>query len=376
MKKKIILLVLISLLFGTGCSYKEINRLAIVSAIGIDYEDNKYTVSVQVMNLQKETNDATTESSVLYQGKGISILDALDNISLEYPNTLYLGHIELLVIGKGIILDNNINKVFDFFLREPQARTDCLLLVSDSNDAVDIINPETENKEGTFPSKDLITTIENSKQINGYIVKQTLEEFIINYYEEGIDSVASNIRLSESDKEIKTVLTGLVSFKENKFIKELDKDNSFSYNTIKGNYERVGIDIPYNDNLIGLSIGSKSIIKLKIKDNKPYFDINIDIDGSVTELHNNINFNSDDEYKKLEELANNYIKDKIDNLIDFCKDNNVDILGLKNYIYKNKYRNYNKYKDSNIYEESVINVNVNTDIYRYGNISEVVGGNK
>ena len=372
--KKIIILILISL-FLTACSYKEINRLAIVNAIGIDYIDNNYVISVQVMNLEKKTNDTTQESSILYEGKGPSILSALDNISLEYPNTLYLGHLELLIIGKDIILNNNIDKIFDFFLREPQARTDCLLLMSNKNYAKDIINPKVENKEGTFPSKDIITTIENSKEKNGYIIKQSLEEFIISYYEEGNDIVSTNIILDKDDKEVKTVLTGLLSFKKNKYINELNKDNSFSYNTIKSNYKRVGINVLYNNKPVGISISSKSKIKLYIKDNKPHFDINIYIDGTITELHTNIDFNNDNDYEKIENVTNKYIKDKIDNFLNYSKENNLDLIGLKNIIYKYKYKEYEKYKNENIYEKSIININVKTDIYRYGNISKVTGGN-
>ncbi len=369
MKKKIIVLIIISLFFTLGCSYKEINDLAIVSAIGIDYKDNNYVVSVQVMNLQKETNDATTESSILYSASGKTILEALKNIHLKYPNTLYLGHSELLIIGQSIILNNNINKIFDFFLREPQARTDCLVIVSDKNDAIDLINPKDENNEGTFPSKDLITIIENSKEITGYTITQTLEEFIINYYEEGLDTVLTNVVIDNSDNQIKTKLTGLVAFKNNNYVGRLSENNSFIYNTINNNYKRGSIDIPYKNNLLGLELKPNSKINVSIKDNKIIYDINVTLEGVVTELHTNIDFNTDKDYKKLEDATNEYIKEEIKSLIDYCKSNNVDILGLKNLLYKYKYKEYKKYKDSDIYNISKININVDSNIYRYGNIS-------
>lgn len=369
MKKKIIILIIISLFFTLGCSYKEINDLAIVSAIGIDYKDNNYVVSVQVMNLQKETNDATTESSILYSASGKTILEALKNIHLKYPNTLYLGHSELLIIGQSIILNNNINKIFDFFLREPQARTDCLVIVSDKNDAIDLINPKDENNEGTFPSKDLITTIENSKEITGYTITQTLEEFIINYYEEGLDTVLTNVVIDNSDNQIKTKLTGLVAFKNNNYVGRLSENNSFIYNTINNNYKRGSIDIPYKNNLLGIELKPNSKINVSIKNNKIIYDINVTLEGVVTELHTNIDFNADKDYKMLEDATNEYIKEEIKSLIDYCKNNNVDILGLKNLLYKYEYKEYKKYKDSDIYNISKININVDSNIYRYGNIS-------
>lgn len=46
MKKIIILIITIFLL--SGCSYRELNDLAIISAIGIDYDNNEFKLTAQV----------------------------------------------------------------------------------------------------------------------------------------------------------------------------------------------------------------------------------------------------------------------------------------------------------------------------------------
>lgn len=365
MKNKIIILLILSLFFTSGCSYKEMNDLSIVSAIGIDYIDNKYVVSVQVMDLKKETNDSTSESSVLYVGSGISLSDALKNIHLEYPNTLYLGHTELIVIGKTIIKNNNIDKTFDYFLRDPKARTDALIIGSITFDAKDILNPTDENNKGTFPSKDLISTIKNSKEITGYVLEESLEEFIINYYKEGITPVITSVTLDNN----KTTLDGLISFNKNKYVDKLDYDNSFIYNLINNNIKNALVNIEYDNSTLNLELNSNTKINLKIENNKLIYDINIVNETLVTELHTDINFNTDKDYKTLEDITNNYIKEKVNNLIKYSIDNDTDLLGLRNILYKYKYKEYDKYKD-NIYNKSIININVDTNIYRYGNISK------
>ena len=49
--KKIILIIFLFLL--TGCyDYKEINNLGIVSAIGIDFKDDEYIITLEVLNDQ------------------------------------------------------------------------------------------------------------------------------------------------------------------------------------------------------------------------------------------------------------------------------------------------------------------------------------
>ena len=50
--KKLKILILISTIFTlSGCNYMELNKLAIVSALGIDYKDNKYEITAQVMDV-------------------------------------------------------------------------------------------------------------------------------------------------------------------------------------------------------------------------------------------------------------------------------------------------------------------------------------
>ena len=100
MKKIKIILILVITILISGCSYKELNDLAIASALGIDYQNNEYIISAQIMELKKQEKEDTS-SALIYLGKGKTISEALRNISLKYPNYLYLGHLELIIIGKG-----------------------------------------------------------------------------------------------------------------------------------------------------------------------------------------------------------------------------------------------------------------------------------
>lgn len=50
-RKNILIIVLITLIFLTGCwSRKEINELAITSALGFDYVDDQYVISTEILN--------------------------------------------------------------------------------------------------------------------------------------------------------------------------------------------------------------------------------------------------------------------------------------------------------------------------------------
>ena len=65
MKKIKIILLIIMLLSLSGCNYIELNKLAIVSSLGIDYKDNKYEITAQVMDVQKKTDGSVNEKSII-----------------------------------------------------------------------------------------------------------------------------------------------------------------------------------------------------------------------------------------------------------------------------------------------------------------------
>lgn len=372
--KKLFILCLFCFLI-CGCSYRELNEMAIANSIGIDYEDGKYTVTAQVMKINKNEDTSTSYTTILYEGTGNSIVDAVRNISLQYPDHLYLGHLELLIVGKGA-LENGIDKCFDYFLRSPEARNDILLLVSLENSAKDILNPEEEEKED-FPTKDIITTIKNSMKTNGQSVDVNLEEFIANYLNKGIDSVVSTITINDNNNDFKdTKLSNIAVFRNNKYIANLKKEDAIIFNVLNNKIEDVLVDLEYKEKQVSVIITETDCdIDLKIKNDKVYVDINMDLKGLILSTEESGNIADEKHLKSIESIANKKIKEYVESLIKFNKDNDTDILGLKGMIYKHYNKDYKKYKDLNIYDIADIDINSKIDIYRYGHIYRgIVGG--
>ena len=369
MKKIILLIILIPL--TTSCTYKEINDLAIANAIGIDYENKQYTISLQIMDLKNTNNqeeNQTSTTSLMYIGTGKTIPSAIRNINLKYPNTIYLGHLELMVIGQGVI-KNNIEETFDYFMRSPEARTEALLLVTDDNKAQDILNTNDEKNE-TFPAKDIITTIENSNQRNGKIKKIIMEDFVATNKEKGIDPIVPTIITSKNiNQEYKnSKLIGMSIVKNNKLQKIKEDEPIIAYNIINNNFSDIIINTTYkNKNIATVLTNPKSNIKIKIKNNKPEININIKADSYLVDVDKKLKLITDKELSQMQNNLNQTIKEYITNLINYSKKTNTDILGIKNKIYKHYPKKYNQYKNQNIYETINININTKIKLFRYGN---------
>ena len=89
MKKYILLIFILFTL--TGCySYKELNTIAITSALEVDKQNDEFILRMQVMNPQdlKEGNIKSEAPFIIYEGKDKTIMNAghkLETVSSRLP---------------------------------------------------------------------------------------------------------------------------------------------------------------------------------------------------------------------------------------------------------------------------------------------------
>lgn len=368
--KKIIILMITTILLS-GCSYMELNDLAIVSAIGIDYENNEFKLTAQIMDIKNSDSGMTEESTLIYEASGTSIAKAMRNFSIRYPKNIYLGHLEFLIINSSAIPEA-INDIFDYFMRSPEARSSAYVVVTKDEKAKDILNPKNETK-GSFPIEGLKTVLLDATKRNGTIYDLTFEELLSFYLKDGIDPVIPVIK-STNQKGMTastTTIEELAPLKDKELLKSLDTEQSIAYNTINNNYYDIVVNYKYdNKNFSALVYNPKSSVDLKIKDGKPEVTINVKFESKTIETDKKIDLTKKKNQKAIKKQVDSEIEKYIQSLIKYCKENNTDILGLKNMIYKNYFKDYDKYKNKNIYEIANFKVKIDNKMYRYGNINK------
>lgn len=370
MKRINLFIITFSIFLLSGCNYVELNKLAIVSAIGIDYNNNKYDITAQVMDVQKTDGGNMQQNSLIYEASGNTIGEAIRNLSEKYPKTVYLGHLEIIVLGKGIT-GSKMNNTFDFLIRSPEVRSTGNVLVNKYQTAKETLKPKNE-KKNSFATEQIKSSLENATKRVGTVKLITFEEFFKEYLEEGLDPVVPTIKINnKQDETSKTIISNLSVLKDNKIEKELTRKQSIAYNTINSNYEDIVITPKYKNNTIGVIVfNPKSKIETRIKNNKLYTDINIVVEAKPNELNKKIDPNDIKTGNELEDVIKDELKDYVESLIDYCKETDTDVLGLKNNLYKNYYKDYKNFKDQNLYIDSDIKINVKVKIYRSGNINK------
>ena len=353
--KKIILIIIITIFLTTGCSYVELNNLAIANTLGIDYVDGNYEVTIQILDLKKDANgNNDSEKDVIYKGSGKTITNAIRNVSLSYPKELYLGHLSIVIIGKDLI-NSDLEEIFEYFIRTPTVRNDFYVLINSTGKASEILDSPKE-KSGSFPSKELVTTLEVSAKEVGATTKVNMEEFINAYINDTITPIIPNIK---KDNDI-TTLNGIIAInkKTNKLVL-LDDNLTVTYNFIFNNFLSSPLTINYKDTIIDVLIG---LPKNKI------FDINIDVSLQPSEIRTKINLEDPKVEKEIQNKINEKIKENINKLLTFCKDNDIDVLNLNNILYKNHFKEYKNITIKNIYNKANFNITVKSHLSRYGNL--------
>lgn len=366
--KKYLFILLIPLFFLTGCSYRELNELAIVSTIGVDYQDNKYIISAQVVNVSKaETaSDEAEETTLLYVGEGPTVLTAVRDIYNKYPKNIHLAHLELVVLGKDVV-SKDVTKVLNYFITSPEATGDAKIIVNKSGTAMEILDPINKNPD-SYNGKAIINNLIQNERHEGVVCDVNMKEFLSWYYQKGIDPIIPSIEYVKSEDGVSNImLLGFVVFKNDDIIGSLSKKASIAYNLINANFIDIAIKTNYEgQDLTIILIEPKSDIEIEIKDNKLKFKIKISATGHISEIYSDIDLTDKKILNKMSDNYENTIKGYIQELLDFSKENNVDVLGLKNMIYKKKHKYYEQYKDENIYEVADIDIDIDVNLFRHG----------
>ena len=136
MKKIIILFILILSL--TGCKdYVEINDLAILTGIVIDYKDNMYEVTAQLIVNDKDSNIE------VFKTKSNSINEAIAELSKLSNKEIFISHLKVLIVTDTVIKENIDFK--DYFLRSSKSKMNFYVYVINNEISEKVLNVYKKN---------------------------------------------------------------------------------------------------------------------------------------------------------------------------------------------------------------------------------------
>ena len=183
MKKFKYLVLLIIPLLLSGCyNYRELNDLAIVTGISIDYdkESETFKVIVQVINPIKE-QDATSSgepSFINYESVGRSLQEAFRLVILDSPKQLYGSQVQVLILSE-TVLDGHLPDVIDYFIRDPELRSEFKVIIARNQKSLEGITIQT--LLNNLSSSNILDSLETQEKREGIANVSTLND-ITNMY--------------------------------------------------------------------------------------------------------------------------------------------------------------------------------------------------
>lgn len=390
MKK--ILITLSFIFICCGCyNYKELNDLAITSAIGIDKSDNGYKVTAQVVNTQKEGTDNNSSSDpkiIVYEHTSKTVQEAVRYMVLESPKRLYPNHMQVIIISEDVAKDGILESL-DLFFRDSELQKNFYVLISKDVSANQIL--KTLTPADSIVSSNIKKSLESDSSYLGITELVTYDELINTYLNPNKEISLPSVTLKgkkkgsdkidnieQSDSSTKVVLSQMAIFKDDKMIGYLDDKQSIALSFIKGTINNTIIKYKCNGGYVVVeTTNSKSSINV---DNKGNFRIKISGDAAINEVSCDINLENDNSISKINKQVNKEIKKNVNNTIKYVKNNyNSDIFNFLDILYKNQYSLYKKisndwYKDK--FKDSKIDIDVDIKVVEKGNTLRVIKNEK
>ncbi len=266
MKKFIILFLT---LFLVGCKNNDINNLAVINEIVIDYK-SRYLVYAKVLD---NNND------MIYSEYGDTLEECFSNLSSSLNKKTYLTHLETLFLTDSI-KKNQYDEIVNYFLMQESSR----------NSFNTIIINQYNEKIFDFKSIELNNMLDVSINSNGLVKYKHFDEIIKDIL---------NYKLSYIpffDIKEKRFIGYKSIYDENKL---LSKDKSIALNFLFNNINNVTLLIDNNNYKL-----ENCNTNIKKRNNYLYFNIKCEYDGNDTNIVKDYLNNSINSFR--DENKNNY----------------------------------------------------------------------
>lgn len=359
-------IMILSLLFLSGCSSEGLNEKLIIHGIGVDKGEDKYTVTMHVLNTNASSDQAgdTPEEIQVFSGTGHTLLDAITNIEKASGKKVLYSHNLVLIVGKQTA-EFYIDKVLQFFSSDHSLRPSVEILVSQTS-AKDVLN--VKNNDKLITADDIMGIIGTSYNKEDRL-KFTLKGFIGDMKNKYKSAKAFCISSSQNEPESEVLKIGNMAVFEDDVMKGvLTEEETKGFLIISGKVKDIEQDIEVDGNSLSCLVkNSKCVIKTSIENEVPQFDIYINATANVynDSLKSNSNIKKELE-KKLCELAEKSINKAL-------REYKCDIFNFSRHLMNASidYFKYNEAKMNDILVHAKYNVNAKTKVNYMGKNSSL-----
>ncbi|MGG4267253.1 Ger(x)C family spore germination protein [Peribacillus simplex] len=390
LKRLVLLLLLIGTTFTSGCwDKKELNEMAIVSAVGVDKnKDGQLVATFQTINPNNvagalQGGGGTNPPISIYRASGDNILEMDSVASTKISRDMYFAHANLIVIGEEIAKEEGISAIFDAFERSPEFRATTRIVIARGVKARDIV--ETLTAIDKVTAEKIIRTIESTEKQQGGSVNINLQEVIKNLVSTGKEPVISGFTVKgqkgkedkmentqSSDIKANPKAAGIGVFKDGKLVDWLDGDMAKGSMWVMDRIEHTNLNIDWKgkrDAITYQVIRQKTNVSIKMENGKPKAFIKVRAEGDIREANVPVNLGSPYVLIDIEKELAKDLKKEMESAIVRAQKNKSDIFGFGEIMHESHPKSWKKLEsdwDDVTFPKLEAQVQVETFIRRTG----------
>jgi spore germination protein KC len=357
-----IIIVVMVLLFQSGCGFKDIDKRIFVLSIGVDHtksEEKPFRVVLKLAVPSGSIKQAGTEYTYLTE-ESESISTAIRSLKSQTDKELDFGHAKVIVFGEEV-LHHELEEIIDFFLRRRDIQMIAWVGVGQPS-AEYVLKAEPESEMAG--SHALFNFFDQNGVESSLIVTSYLFDFRRRVVETGIDPILPVLTTSEDKKRI-DVSRAIVVNGDKKPV-ELNEKQATIYN-LMGNYaDRYDVRVKNDDLNFTVAIDTSKVtfdINTESKQ-KPMIKMDIDMVGIIQEADVDTDSSKLQSYSK---ATSKTVKKDVMEVLSMFQEEGLDPLGFGLRYKATRLHNNKRYEEwKELYPKVTFEVNAKVSLKSTG----------
>ncbi len=351
-----ILAVLITAFFTNDFNLVNVQKTAIVTAIGIDKEGADFALTAVIANPSSQGGQGTqgqpgggqnnTDGFATLQGKGGTIAEALEDINAKtgwYPKLIFC---RVLLLGKDLC-SSNVFDALDYFLRNEYAADDPLLAATDGT-AGDALNAKPPLNAAVSEAIEKVLS-DQPKRV-GAVLTNSLRPFAVSYFSAGQSAYMPVLKKQKTDGGDVFSALETALFQDGKRVGTLSEKQTFALACVKNPLRLASYTVKNGEQQTTLLIKqNRRKLKFSIQDNQPKMEISLIVYADLADVSHSQNLDllsGSNQQLSVYTVAAKTLTEQIEDVFKACKSIEFDALDAIGKLQKYENAQYPQLKDS------------------------------
>ncbi|KKK38681.1 spore gernimation protein KC [Mesobacillus campisalis] len=351
----------------SGCwSQKELNDLAIISAMGIDLkEGGGYTATLQIINpanvaggLQGGGAGTNAPPVSIYTAEGDNIVATNRQATQKLPRIRYYAHTNLLVVSEELARKEGIELILDAIERDAEFRMTSVLVIAQGTTAGELVKVLTPVDK--IPANKVIKNLRFAEQQRGEHVTMNVQDIIKDLTAEGKEPVIAGFIIEGDPKEgvalenthqteppARIGLGSLGLFREGKLVDWAEGSAARGTVWILDKLKGTNISIDWEDKqdaVVYEVIRQNTKVTAKLKQGKPAINIQVQAEGNIGETRVQLQLDDPKVLLKLEKAFEKEIEAELITAVEQAQKAKSDVFGFGESIHRSYPEEWKKLK--------------------------------